>query len=163
MAKSAIKAGRPCHIPCPPPYRHPFRFGFLNGAAHLSQHCTLLVAAARSDECVKCKLCYRRITVAKAQLLVLRSRFCWGWVGKWEKSGKSGKGSKMRIETKATDACRKLQFSFRGFFYSRLPRRQSPFFFTSHFFFLFCGRSNENPIKAPVAGGRGRGGRMVGW
>lgn len=28
-----------------------------------ARHCTLLVAAAKSDECVKCKLCYGEITV----------------------------------------------------------------------------------------------------
>lgn len=32
-----------------------------------ARHCTLLVAAAKSDECVKCKLCYGEITAPKAE------------------------------------------------------------------------------------------------
>lgn len=74
--------------------------------------------------------------------------------------GTDGEG-KMRIETKTTDACRKLQFSILSFTRSRVllfdfflypapPALSLTFFFL---LFLFCGRSNENPIKAPVVGG----------
>jgi len=70
-----------------------------------------------------------------------------------------GEGRKMRIETKATDACRKLQFSFREF--------SPPFsfhFFGSPAISPFCSAAAVTKIQLkPLSlGGRGRGGGQGG-
>lgn len=43
------------------------QWGMAKRGRPFARHCTLLVAAARSDECVKCKLCYGEITVESAR------------------------------------------------------------------------------------------------
>jgi len=122
-------------------------FSFLNGAAHLSQHCTLLVAAARSDECVKCKLCYRGITVLSSAGMVLEPKKGCG--------GRAQNANRNQSDRRLSKIAILLSRVFPSFLFSF-------FWFSSHFSFLFCGRSNENPIKAPVAGWAWQGRRTGG-